>query len=97
MVTRLVRYSSWPSSEGKAQPYTYGTQTTGTVTFANVQLLNSTDAGRGVRVAYTLDADKTSLTIAAAFPVATAFPTLPTLSSAANITTGVCVCVCVCV
>ena len=63
----------------------YGTPTLGTITFENVQLLNASATGLGVRTGYSLDAAKTTLTIATALP-RTALPGLPELR--ANVSTG---------
>jgi hypothetical protein len=52
----------------KGEPFTYGTRTTGTHDFDNVQLLNASAAGLGVQTGFLLDDAKTTLTIAAAIP-----------------------------
>lgn len=67
-------------------PYAFGTRTTGIQSFDNVQLLNATRAGLGVRTGFALDAAKTTLTLAAALPRAV-FPSLPSLSGG-DVATG---------
>ena len=67
-------------------PYAFGTRTTGIQSFDNVQLLNATRAGLGVRTGFALDAAKTTLTLAAALPRAV-FPSFPSLSGG-DVATG---------
>ena len=78
-VVALGMYPDWVSTATKGQPYTFGTRTTGTHPFDNVQLLNATSAGLGVKMGFTLDAAKTTLTLAVALPRAV-FPSLPSLT-----------------
>ena len=76
-------YPYWRTSAGTRRPggtnTSYGTPTLGTISFENVQLLNASAAGLGVKTGYKLDAAKTTLTIATALP-RTALPGLPALS-----------------
>ena len=78
-------YPAWNGGT-KGQRYTYGSRTTGTHHFNNVQLLNSTPAGLGVKTGFKLDAAQTTLTIAVSLPRAS-FPMLPSLATP-NVTTG---------
>jgi hypothetical protein len=71
----LGMYPDWPNG----QSYVFGTRTTGTQSFDNVQLLNATSAGLGVKTGFALDAAKTTLILAASLPRAV-FPSLPSLS-----------------
>ena len=82
-------YPYWRTNAGARRPggtnTSFGTPTLGTISFENVQLLNASAAGLGVRTGYRLDAAKTTLTIATAIP-RTALPGLPELG--ANLSTG---------
>jgi hypothetical protein len=83
-VVALAMYPDWTTKGG--QPYVYGTRTTGMQSFHNVQLLNATSAGLGVKTGFALDAAKTTLTLAVALPRAV-FPSLPSLGGG-DVATG---------